>query len=414
MDKHVSEAYLELTLFISLSESFEKTRPLWRHYFPSTEALVFVVDSYDRERIESARDEFLRLCNEEHLQYIPKMVFCNKQDLPGAMSPKEISEFFSAHKTVSLQKGAPTIFQGCSISDGFGVQEGFEQLAVLLADRSRAHPPKDSNNETETSSTSSIESELESRITTSLKPVNECLENFVPIKRSTKCPFAKAAQLWGVARPAAESSKSIEELALSHAKNLTNFTRRVALGERLDGFCIELDDPKARTMDVHEFGKVVRRMLKALSDADPAYECMMSVDYIHRKEWRFRFNRIDFFVTSFAPCYPKTSSRYAYDSDRAFILLQPEISFLRHNLPPDSPHTSWKHPSNIRDRTRVAFRKAGQKYFIPPTTRYPMAEHIVKPLKDDGNNKVLWWVSPEDQDYVNISPPCSESHRSTK
>lgn len=36
----------------------EKLRPLWRHYFQNTDALIFVVDSQDRDRVDKAAAEF--------------------------------------------------------------------------------------------------------------------------------------------------------------------------------------------------------------------------------------------------------------------------------------------------------------------------------------------------------------------
>lgn len=36
----------------------EKLRPLWEHYFNNTDALIFVVDTADRERLRAAADEF--------------------------------------------------------------------------------------------------------------------------------------------------------------------------------------------------------------------------------------------------------------------------------------------------------------------------------------------------------------------
>lgn len=36
----------------------EKLRPLWRHYFNNTDALIYVVDCCDRERIGRAASEF--------------------------------------------------------------------------------------------------------------------------------------------------------------------------------------------------------------------------------------------------------------------------------------------------------------------------------------------------------------------
>ena len=35
----------------------EKLRPLWRHYFQNTDALIFVVDSQDKERVDQAAAE---------------------------------------------------------------------------------------------------------------------------------------------------------------------------------------------------------------------------------------------------------------------------------------------------------------------------------------------------------------------
>ncbi|EDM04598.1 ADP-ribosylation factor 1, isoform CRA_c [Rattus norvegicus] len=39
----------------------DKIRPLWRHYFQNTQGLIFVVDSNDRERVNEAREELMRM-----------------------------------------------------------------------------------------------------------------------------------------------------------------------------------------------------------------------------------------------------------------------------------------------------------------------------------------------------------------
>jgi len=78
-----------------------------------------------------------------------------------------------------------------------------------------------------------------------------------------------------------------------------------------------------------------------------------------------------------------------------FVLLQPEYSFLHHDLPYDTPHTEWEAPRTIRDRIRVSFRDAGQGYVVPPTVRYPPAHHIVKQLRA-GDPVVEWWKTGEE------------------
>jgi hypothetical protein len=107
------------------------------------------------------------------------------------------------------------------------------------------------------------------------------------------------------------------------------------------------------------------------------------VNYAGSRGWRFRYNKTDFFVTTVVPCYPESSSSYAFGSGRAFLLLQPELSFLRqHDLPQDTAHARWEHPGTVRDETRVlvAFCDARSAYQFSSTMQYPMAEHVVKPL----------------------------------
>merc|ERR1712131_371995 len=57
----------------------DKIRPLWRHYYQNTQGLIFVVDSNDRERIGEAREELMRMLNEDELRDAVLLVFANKQ-----------------------------------------------------------------------------------------------------------------------------------------------------------------------------------------------------------------------------------------------------------------------------------------------------------------------------------------------
>ena len=70
----------------------EKLRPLWRHYFNNTDALIFVVDSLDRERIQRAKDEFNSIINDPFMKNSAILVFANKQDMKGALTAAEIAE----------------------------------------------------------------------------------------------------------------------------------------------------------------------------------------------------------------------------------------------------------------------------------------------------------------------------------
>ena len=58
---------------------------MWYHFCPNTNAVIFVVDSTDTDRIgNEAKYELNHLMNAEELKDAPFLVYANKQDIPGA------------------------------------------------------------------------------------------------------------------------------------------------------------------------------------------------------------------------------------------------------------------------------------------------------------------------------------------
>ena len=86
--EQISYRGLSLTMW---DVSGQATR-LWKHYFDKINAIIFVVDASDRERIQKAQEELHRVISDEELAGAPVLVFANKQDLPGAMTEEEIYE----------------------------------------------------------------------------------------------------------------------------------------------------------------------------------------------------------------------------------------------------------------------------------------------------------------------------------
>eukprot|EP00287_Rhodomonas_sp_CCMP768_P015449 CAMPEP_0196758684 /NCGR_PEP_ID=MMETSP1091-20130531/104315_1 /TAXON_ID=302021 /ORGANISM="Rhodomonas sp., Strain CCMP768" /LENGTH=251 /DNA_ID=CAMNT_0042107515 /DNA_START=48 /DNA_END=803 /DNA_ORIENTATION=- len=62
----------------------DKIRPLWRHYYLNTHAVIFVIDSADTARFPQAREILHEICSAEDLGDAPVLVLANKQDLPAA------------------------------------------------------------------------------------------------------------------------------------------------------------------------------------------------------------------------------------------------------------------------------------------------------------------------------------------
>ena len=82
----------EISLFTFILYSYH-----FKCYFQNTDGLIFVVDSNDRERIAEARDELNRMLAEDELRDAVVLVFANKQDLPQAMNPAEITDKLGLH-----------------------------------------------------------------------------------------------------------------------------------------------------------------------------------------------------------------------------------------------------------------------------------------------------------------------------
>ncbi|GMM35308.1 Arf family GTPase [Saccharomycopsis crataegensis] len=69
----------------------DRIRPLWRHYFSGTDALIFVIDSADIDRIAEAKREMYKIITDKEMKDALLLVFANKKDLPNALKPQEIT-----------------------------------------------------------------------------------------------------------------------------------------------------------------------------------------------------------------------------------------------------------------------------------------------------------------------------------
>lgn len=97
-------------------------RDLWRHYYENTDALIFIIDSCDKERLELAKEELHHLKSDEQLKNVPVLVFANKQDM-GVMSVSEIMSKLEMRKLNGSWQ-----MQGCSALTGDGVFDGLDWL----------------------------------------------------------------------------------------------------------------------------------------------------------------------------------------------------------------------------------------------------------------------------------------------
>jgi len=104
----------------------DKIRSLWRYYYQNSDAVIFVVDSSDRDRIELAAEELSRILQADELKDVSLLVYANKQDLPMALSTQEVAEGMGLTK---LNRGRDWHVQGCTAVNGDGLYEGLDWLS---------------------------------------------------------------------------------------------------------------------------------------------------------------------------------------------------------------------------------------------------------------------------------------------
>lgn len=108
----------------------DRIRPLWRHYFQGTDAVIFVVDSADQDRLDEAQEELAAMLRSDELRDAALLVFANKQDYSHALSVEKVMTRLGLDD--ELRRGRRVCCQASSATDGFGVYEGMEWLAQSL------------------------------------------------------------------------------------------------------------------------------------------------------------------------------------------------------------------------------------------------------------------------------------------
>jgi ADP-ribosylation factor-like protein 1 len=94
----------------------------------SLDAIIFVVDSTDTERLGVAKQELMAMLEEEELKDAVLLVFANKQDAAGAQNAQQVSESLN----LTSIKNRQWSIQETSAARGVGLFEGFDWLVSCI------------------------------------------------------------------------------------------------------------------------------------------------------------------------------------------------------------------------------------------------------------------------------------------
>ncbi|XP_055857419.1 ADP-ribosylation factor 2-like [Episyrphus balteatus] len=103
-------------------------RQMWRHYFQNSAAVIYVVDSSDRQRIDRAESELSAVLESDELRDVKVLVLANKQDLPNALTPSELANKMQMHN-----RKHEWYVQGTCAQTGSGLYEGLDYLHKMLS-----------------------------------------------------------------------------------------------------------------------------------------------------------------------------------------------------------------------------------------------------------------------------------------
>ncbi|KAF7145845.1 hypothetical protein RHSIM_Rhsim04G0233700 [Rhododendron simsii] len=115
-------------------------RRVWKDYYAEVDAVVYLVDAYDRERFAESKMELDALLSDRSLAEVPFLILGNKIDIPYAASQDEL-EYHLGLTGVTTGKGKINLVDSdarpleifmCSIVRKMGYGEGFKWLSQYL------------------------------------------------------------------------------------------------------------------------------------------------------------------------------------------------------------------------------------------------------------------------------------------
>ncbi|XP_069123317.1 uncharacterized protein [Argopecten irradians] len=112
-----------------------EARLLQRHYYTGTDAIVFVVDSTDRDRIEEVQKELRTIVKKNELRGVIVVIAANKQDIPGVMTPEEVGEKMNVE---FIRKSHRCEVFGTSATTGEGLYEMLDWVVEAVSTKQAA------------------------------------------------------------------------------------------------------------------------------------------------------------------------------------------------------------------------------------------------------------------------------------
>ena len=121
----------------------EELQALWDKYYAECHAVIYVVDSGDRERVEESKETFNKMIKNENVRGVPLLVAANKQDLADCMGVREVKPLFESNiEELGCREVMVLATSGLT---GEGVEEGIDWVAQCVVRNCGVRPPHEAS-----------------------------------------------------------------------------------------------------------------------------------------------------------------------------------------------------------------------------------------------------------------------------
>ncbi|KAL1451722.1 hypothetical protein WDU94_006073 [Cyamophila willieti] len=114
---------------------------LWDKYYAECHALIYVVDSNDRDRIAESKETFDKMISNENLIGVPLLVLANKQDIRDCMGVREVKPIFNKNSAHLIGRRDCMVMPVSALT-GEGIDEGIRWLVECIKRNCDVRPPR--------------------------------------------------------------------------------------------------------------------------------------------------------------------------------------------------------------------------------------------------------------------------------
>jgi FPC/CPF motif-containing protein YcgG len=209
-------------------------------------------------------------------------------------------------------------------------------------------------------------------------------DRFKKLISSTYCPFAKDA----VIMYASDWDTDIE-VKENLEKILPQFLLFVTEGIQ-NGYELFIVEVRQESIisRIQNFAGFLNKLLHEIHLLDTK-AVRYFTEGIETMEWDFTFNKVRFFVPTFAPFYEKNHPRYSFNSDTAFIMFQPDSTFDKYNISSKNSNRN-----EITERVKNLFLENNINYNLRYVRGSIKAIRYLKPVNLQGS-PIKWWLNDQ-------------------